>query len=449
MKRLSVSFATTVSLVLTCLATIAQAKMRDYSELELAELSDVAFVGSVVSVGADAASIRITQVLAGDLAAPTVSVTPVRVQHDLGTSVNFKADETVLIFANKNKADGKQVTVVAGGYGKVPLDAARQDVEIAAAKRVLAIAAMKDEDQKNRAMLAEVRSPNDRLRRESQRYIVIKLSHSELRQNYKDELVSLLDARAPDLQRTGLQAIRFIKSEQTIPRIVELTRSADLQVVSDASMALSQYDTPQSVAALVALTQHDDPRARMRACIDLSPSRRPEGKAAIRRLLDDKDPRVRAMGPRGLVYWLRRNDANDVLPRLVEMLNDPVADVRAAAAQELGECRNSDLVPPLLAALKKEPETREMKLRTLQALYCHYSKGDARAKELIDKDIQLVVDAVRTGGANDSVGPAFPAVGILDLSATPEAREALKWAAESHPNQEIRDYAKRCLARRT
>ena len=445
MRRSRIFLVGAVGLLVTALvATPVQAKIRIFAMLELAEECDVAFVGKVTKVGDDSATVTVAEVLFGKLDADSVKVSPITFRHCIGRSVNFSVGEEVLVFGKKT--DKRAVTVIAGGQGKVKLDAAKRGVQIAAAKRILAIAQLA-EREKNKAMLAEVRSKNEKLRSESHNYIAVRLSHSDLRNEYKDELVALLKDTNPEIQRLGLQAIRFVRAEKAIPRIAELTKSEDPGVVSAASMALGQYDSAESVAALIALTEHKSPQVRIRACLDLDSSRRPEAKAALMRLLEDEDPQVRAMAPRGLVYWLRRNDAPEALPKLEKMLKDPDPKVRASASDKLGECRNSDLVPPLLDLLKEKTVDENTRRCVLSALYCHYSKGDPRAGQLIDEEIQLIVKAVKGGGRNDAYGSSFQAVGILRLSRKAEAQETLRWAARSHPNESIRKYAERCLAK--
>lgn len=432
--------------ILSFLAITApvHAKMRFFTMLELAEESDVVFVGKVTAVAKDTASVTIDEVLYGKLDEESVSVSPIHIQHCTGQSVNFTVGEQALVFGKK--ADDRRIIIAANGQGKITLSPEKQKADLLAAKHLVTIAPL-EERLKNAAMLTLARNQNERLRSESHHYIVYKISHSKIRDQHKDDLVSLIRDADPEIQRVGLQGIQFVQAQDAIPRIVELTRCENVDVVSAASMALGRYDTQESVAALIALTKHENPQIRIRACIDIDRSRRSEAKEALKQLLHDKDPKVRAMGPRGLVYWLRRNEANDVLPRLVELLNDSNSEVRASAADKLGECRNSELVPPLVLALKQEPQDENMKRSILNALYCHYSKGDEKAKGAIDKDIQLIVAALISGGPNDAFGPSFQAVGILNLSPKAEAKDALKWAAQSHPNKEIRAYAERCLSK--
>ena len=129
----------------------------------------------------------------------------------------------------------------------------------------------------------------------SHRYIGLKIAHSKLRENYKDSLVRLLGNDSDDVQAAALAGLQFVRAEDAIPLMVEATRSENLQVVSQASMALAQYDTEQSALVLIALAGHRDPRIRRRACVDLGRSRRLEAKEAIRNLLKDEDADVRRL----------------------------------------------------------------------------------------------------------------------------------------------------------
>jgi len=442
MAHLRTRFRSLAALSVFALAGTVQADMGLVTMLELAEESKVTFVGTVTAVGKDAATVAVGEVLAGKLQRGAVSVTPIHIQHCTGSSLRLTVAEAVLIFGKVNEAG--QVVIAAHGQGKIRLEPARRQETIQAAKRLLAIAPLQ-EREKNKAMLALIRSPNRRLSTESRYYIGSKISHSKIRDEYNDDLVSLIQADDPVIQATGLQGMEFVKAPEAIPRMVELTRSKDIEVVRAASMALGKYDTPESTAALIALTKHKEFELVSRACIDLDTSRRPEAKEALKKLLYHQDPKIRAMALRGLVMWLRHDKADDVLPRLVEMLDDPDLRVRTAAADSLGETRNSAAVPPLLAVLREDPQGKDMKRLLVQSLSRHYSYSDAKARELIDQEIELIIAALKSGDPRNSFGPAFRAVRILRLSPKAAARDALKWAAESHPNEEIKAYAKRSL----
>lgn len=435
-----------IVVLLVCVVAPTSAFMRDYSILELAEKSDVVFVGQVAEVGDETVGIKVAGVLYGKLDAASVSVTPVTIFSCTGPSrLNFSPGEEVMIFGKKT--GNKQVTMAMGGQGKRTLISEDRKMELQAAKQLCAIAPL-NEFKKNEAVLALANSRNKRLRAEAQRYIVEKFSRSKRRDRYKDYFISFIMKDDPDLQRTGLQVLRHIHVQRAIPRIVELTRSDDLFVVVAAIRALGEYNTKESDDVFIGLTMHQESEIRREACVALSSSRRPETKAAMNQLLNDEDPKVRAMAPRGLHYWLERNEADDALPRLVEMLTDEDTNVRAAAAYALGRCQQTKLVSPLLEALRKEPEMNRVGSALLRALSRHYSKGDAKAKELIDKDIELIISVLKSGGPAGAQAPSMEAVEILDMSSTDKAYDALKWATDSHPSERVRKSAARCLSKR-
>lgn len=79
----------------------AQAFMRSFTMLELAEQSDVAFVGKVTAVAKDTAVVTIDETLYGKLDVGSVTVSPIDLQYCFGQSTNFAVGEHVLIFGKK------------------------------------------------------------------------------------------------------------------------------------------------------------------------------------------------------------------------------------------------------------------------------------------------------------------------------------------------------------
>lgn len=440
-NRRPLALVVTAGVAILALAGPALAQIRVFSIMELAEQSDLVILGTVSHVGTERAQVRIETVLLGKLDAPSVSVAPIYLQLCVRQKLNFIAGEDVLIFGKH--AGDNLVTVVAGGQGKIGIAPKAKEGLVEAVKRLLGIAALKDEHARNVAMLAHVKDENEVLRRESLHYITLKIASSKLRQRYKDDLVALLKDADPDVQLAGLHGIRFVDAKDTIPRLIELSRNVHKEVASAAGLALALYDTAESVAALVALTESEDPELRMRASIDLRRSSRPEAKETMKRLLEDADARVRATALQGFVYWLRRGQVKEVLPKLISMLADPVGKVRAAAANTLGECRDAKAVPPLLGLLERDAVEPEVEAAVLGALRGQYGRGGAEARALVDNKIGLIVAALKRG--KDDSGPSLSAVGILNLSSKPEAKEGLRWAAASHPKEWIRELAKRSL----
>jgi len=120
-----------------------------------------------------------------------------------------------------------------------------------------------------------------------------------------------------------------------------------------------------------------------------------------------------------------------------------VSNKPRAVHNTLGECRDAKAVPPLLGMLERNAVETEVEAAVLGALYGHYSRGGAEARALVDNQIGLIVAVLKRG--KDDSGPSLSAVGILNLSSKPEAKEGLRWAAASHPKEWIRELAKRSL----
>jgi len=358
--------------------------------------------------------------------------------------------ESVLIFGKRG--EGGVVSVVAGGQGKFTLEAKTREEAIAGAGRVIEIAALKEEDAKNRAMLREVGSGNGWLRAVAINYVRVTISDSKLRENYKPEFVAMLQSEDAAVQRAGLEAIRFVQAKEMVPRIIELTRSKDLGVMDSASLALGPYveanenEDVRAVAALIALTQEGQPRAiRVRAIIDLSDCGRPEAKAALGAILTDKDVEVRRYAPRGLVFLLRQGMADDLLPKLAALMKDKDEEVSVRAAETMGETKNVEAALALVEMLKVERKSRALTTAVLRGLSQHYSRNEKGAREAMEPEIQRAKEVLKAGKAGEGNGAAFQAVGLLAMCRTVTAMEALTEAAEAHPDVEIREYAKQSL----
>ncbi len=416
-----------------------------YSGLfDLAEKSDVTLVGKVTAVGADAATVEVSEVLAGEWKASTATVSPITIRTCTGADVHFKIGEEALVLGRE--AEGDRLNLDQSGWGKRTLIPESRSDTMAAVRMILGTLKLPVPEQKL-AMIVAARSKNPVLQFEASHFISTRVSSMEDRQKYAPQLIVLLNDPEPSVQRTGLQALRFAKVPEAQARMIELTRSADINVVSDASLCLKPINTPESIAARIALADHAHPDIRVRACIDLDNCRTSEAKAALTKLLYDKEAKVRAMAPRGFVYWLRDDNADDVIPRLLEMLADENAEVRSSTADKLGECIRPDLVATLLSTVKKPGQDKATLRAAFGSLYCQYSKGKSEGRRLVEAELQIVIDAVKNRDANDSYGSAFQCVGILDLCTKPEAKEALRWASKNHPNAEIRGYAERSLSR--
>ena len=432
------------TLILTAFVQTAQAVPPSYCLYEFAERSDVVFTGTVTAVSDKQAKVTVTEVLFGEMTEEKVSVSPTKVRSCVMEHMNFAVDESVLIFGTRESKG--RITVVEAGYGKRTLDVEDPQATLATVRRILVINVM-DEDARHKAMLTEATNKDDLMRRESHRYIISRIGHSEQRSQYKDELITLIKNPDPQIKRTGIQAVECIQDNDLVPLLAECSQDDDMQVIEAASMALKNHDTPESAAALIALTQHKNTKIRIRAAIDLGNGiTQPEAIEALTVLLDDPDTEVRAMAPRRFVRWFRRGQAGEVIPKLVQMLDDENWQVRSEAAHALGEYRTPETVGPLLDTLKKSsPQDGNVQWMTLNALYCHCSKGGSRERAMVDEQIDLVAGILLKSTPNTDYRTSFNAVGILSFSSTEQAKNALQWAAKHHDKKDIRNYAKRCL----
>jgi len=446
MARKSFKYAVLVTSLLLFLIGSAQAEPYNSARYEQVEKSDIIVVGSVLKVDKETAEIKIDKTLKGSLQEKEITVSPITVQDCVGEYKNFRVNEEVVLFLKKTESSS--FTVIDGGWGKSTLKQQTKETDIKAIQRVIEIMELPEVGDRDKAMLGEATSSNPLLRAEFHRYIASRISHSELRQNYKDELIALLKNKDEDVQLAALQGIQFVKAEEAVPLMIEATHSKNRVIVFCASQALSRYYSEESVKARVALTESSDPEIRCRACIDLAQCAHPEAKKAIEKLLDDTEAEVRAIAAGQLVYRLRGMFVNDkgdsIIPKLVSMLNDSSEEVAARAASSLGASRSLQPVKPLLDILRKDKIGEELESRVVGALGGLYSGGGDEARKLINNDLSLIIGSLERGRWVPSLG----AVGILSQAATPEALEALKRAAKSHPCEDVRQYAQRELERK-
>ncbi|HEY0072795.1 MAG TPA: HEAT repeat domain-containing protein [Abditibacteriaceae bacterium] len=414
------------------------------STLELAQDSDVVLVGTMRSIKDGQAEFAVEQVLKGVKVAPVIKVAPINKEITMGTRL-FREGETLVLFLK----GGDILKPMLDGWGSLTFNPETKNETIEGVNQLLLLPPRSEKDAIAQAMLAWAISDNFLLRREAHRYISQQLYNRDNGLKYQKQLVELLKNPSADVRAAALSSsLQFMASPEALPLIIEMTRGTDLRLVQSASMALAHYHTPESVAALIALTRHLNPDLRMRALIDLDDSGSLEAKAALVALLDDPNPKVRALAPRGLVMWLRRGEAKDVLPKLITMLKDPVDEVRARAAQEIGESRDVSTIPALLEVLRRPNLSETLEARVTGALYLMISnlRPDqvTELKELKEAQ-QLFIVSLERSRRLPSLHVAN-ILGRLGKNKTLEATAALRHAEEKHPHADVRGAARHALA---
>ena len=163
------------------------------------------------------------------------------------------------------------------------------------------------------------------------------------------ELVGLIEA---------IGTIQDARAERFLHRMaVEASRSARREAV----LRLAHYDTPETLAALQQVAAHGNPyfeghlanellRKRHKTLAARSPLLRPGERARIRHLIGELrgHDEQQAFFAREQLKELRL----DVIPDMLPLVDDPLADVRRAALEILGETSDPGVFPGLERGLR-------------------------------------------------------------------------------------------------
>lgn len=416
------------------------ARMTQRGLLDIAREGESVVVGTIITSTKDSAQMKIEVVVRGPISTPQISVSNDLVGNHR-PRLNLKAGDNAVLFL-KSAGPNSRFVVVAKGRGKIPLGDDKTKT-LAAVQEILRIALLKDEDSTNRAMLAAVISPNQLLRSEARRYISNDLAQSSLILNYQREFIRLLEHRDDFVRLAALEGLRMARAPDSIPVLIRMTRESNREIVESASKALAPYDTAQTLKPLIALTRHPDSMVRIRAAIDLgNNSRKPEAKTALIVLLNDKDDQVRATAPTQLIRWIKNGEADELIPKLMGMLDDPSEAVQSSVVTALAARQRASEVEPLLNILRRREITAQLEGYTIAGLHSLYLYGGPQAQRRIEANLGLVAASFKRGRAP----AAASSVPLLKIVKDPGARAALRWAEKKHPNEYVRNAAKGALA---
>lgn len=433
LSQVAVVFSMTFCLML---ARPASAFMPpNVSYLERTQTSDLILAGTIQKIGDGRAQFAVERAFKGDVAASVVEVSPIEIR-TMASRV-FREGETVVLFLKR----AAPLTIIDGGWASLTYTPPTKAATFEAIERLLELPPISDREAVAQTMFELVTSDNPLLKSEA-RSIISNLPYDRddpLR--YEEKLVELLGNPDADVRQTALYALQFRQSKSALPLILTIARGDNQRLVETASLALAQYDTPETVATLIALSQSPNIEIKLRAMVDLDDSRRPEAKAALVARLDDANDRVRALAPGRFVDWLRRGQAAEIVPRIIEMLDDPSAEVQVAAARALGESADARAVAPLFAALKRPDLSEELERIAVGSLNQIYSHLDAATRPPVTDDLGLIAAIITR---NRGFGPTS-AVGLLAYTGSPQALEILRETARDHPDQYLRESAQRLL----
>ena len=411
------------------------------SFVERAQTSDVIVAGTIGVIDDGRAQFTVERAFKGDVAASVVEVAPVEIG-GMYTRI-FRPGETVVLFLKR----AAPLIIMDEGWASLTYTPQTKTRTFEAIETLLKLPPLADKKAVARAMFGLATSDNPILKSEASA-VISNLPPSERDKPalYEAELVELLRNPAADVRQMALRGLRFRRSQLALPLILEIARGDDEKLIDDASLALAAYEAPAADEVLIALTSHPNPNIRMRAMIDLGNgnNRSPAAKAALVARLSDADDRVRALASTRFVGWLRDGKAPEVVPRIIEMLDDPSAQVQLDAARALGESADARAIAPLFVTLKRPALAEELERIAIGSLDQIYSRLDAATRPPIADDDLNLIAAFLGRHSNFS---ATDAVGLLAYSGTPQALAILRETARNHPDPYLRETAQKLIER--
>ncbi len=427
-----------VAFCLILMARPAHAFMSpNVSFLERAQTSDLILAGTIQNIAQGRAQFAIERNFKGDVAASVVEVAPVEVT-SMASRI-FREGETVVLFLKR----AAPLTIMDDGWASLTYTPQTKMQTFEAIETLLKLPPIAAKESLARAMFGLATSENPILKSEARRVISNLPFDRDNSASFEKELTELLRNPDADVKQTALRGLRFQRSQLALPLIVAIARGDHETLIDDASLALATYETPATDAILVDLTRHPNPEIRIRAMIDVGNSndRTPAAKAALVARLDDADERVRALAPSRFIGWLREGKASEVVPRIIEMLDDPSAQVQLDAARTLGESADTRAVAPLFAVLKRPDLPNDLERATVSSLEQIYSRLDTATRPPVTDELGLIAAFLR----HHSDFSASSAVDLLVSIGSPAALEITRETARNHPDSYLREHAQRAL----
>jgi HEAT repeat protein len=197
-----------------------------------------------------------------------------------------------------------------------------------------------------------------------------------------------------------------------------------------AGRILSQFDHPDSILALVQLLQETEEEDLCEIAAQALAEIGSSAIASLSQLLDNRNSRLL------IVQALAQIRRTEVIPPLLQVVNDPNAEIRATAIEALGSFQDDQLLPILLNALQ-DPA---VKVRKEAVLALGMRSESKNAQDLVNHLKPLLYDlnpevaqkaAIALGriGNHEAILALFP---LLKSPATPlwlklEVVRAMSW----------------------
>jgi hypothetical protein len=433
--------------------------------------ADVVVAGRVESVGERSGTLRIAKALAGHPSAGTIEFAPVTHPECLSgrrapVPADVAAGDDVVLFLTKGA--GPAFEVVDAGYAKVRTGdgQAWAKAPLADVERFVAILRAPDVDARDRGMIGLATADGEFLRRAACNYVRDALGvasppdeRDAMREEAAGQPVPGRDAHLEAVRRHAADLAALVRRENgEEPCSAALAALADAACAPDgafdaivryaratadlgqegfglACRVIALYDRADAVAAIVELSAR---RPHVLATLGTSP--RPE---AHRRLVEefdggDHDRAVAAID--GLCEALARGrDATTEEALLDRLRGDVGPTMEEALGAALMRPRGLDAAGVILDKMASDTlsKPREDAGARLLRAYLSAKPSIDGMRELLARRQDVLIRRL-DAGRTESVWPLY----LLQELGTPEAMAALRRAAESFPDPEIRREAK-------
>jgi len=183
-------------------------------------------------------------------------------------------------------------------------------------------------------------------------------------------LIEVLKDEDSDVRRSAVYAIGKLKDPTVGELLIEALKDKESKVRQSAARALGEIKVPRAVEPLIAALQDKDCDVRLEATEGLAKIKDPRAVEPLIKALKDENWNVRWSAAKALEKinpkWRETEEAKKWVPVFISDLKNEKPDIRARAAEALGELKDPRAVKPLIEALKDKNQV--VKYRASNAL---------------------------------------------------------------------------------
>ncbi|MFM6326409.1 MAG: HEAT repeat domain-containing protein [Microcystis panniformis] len=166
-------------------------------------------------------------------------------------------------------------------------------------------------------------------------------------------LIKALNHSDEYVRRIAVSALGDSDNPEVVPALIMMLNDSDYEVRGTAAMVLGNIGNPTAIPALIESLNDANKYVRFMSADALSRMGNLEGIPTLIEGLNDSEESFRLYAI-GIVMLLNRIDNYILIPVLIEALKNSDKNVRALAAQTLGNIGNSEAIPALIETLNDE-----------------------------------------------------------------------------------------------